>query len=158
MESEGSNIMGGGPRPEEQQEDGGKYAQSRRKTPSVHFSNEEPEQIPVPPLVSPSSEAGVVDVPKRQQRQQLDSLTDSLAASLQQQRLAHFDYQPFSLPPSRVSPLFYSPPGSFRYFACSSLPCCGFVLRAAPCVARITFVPVQRPRIRHLRGMLTDFN
>jgi hypothetical protein len=99
--TEGTNIMGGAPRQEEQQ-DGAKNEPSHGKPSSVHFSSEEPQQILV---VAPEDDDDVVDVSRRHHQQQLDSLTDSLAASLQKQRLAHFDYQPFSLPPSRVSSL-----------------------------------------------------
>lgn len=70
----------------------------------VHFSSREPDQIPGP-IVS-----GDADVSAQRQRQQLDKLTDSLSASLQQQRLTHPDFQPFSLPPSRVSCCSFPPP------------------------------------------------
>jgi hypothetical protein len=108
--SEGSNIMGGAPR----QHGGAKDEHSHGKSSSVHFSSEEPHQIRV---VAPEDD-DTVDVSRQHHQRQLDSLTDSLAASLQKQRLAHFDYQPFSLPPSRVS--F---PSSVGYPTISSLFC-----------------------------------
>lgn len=47
---------------------------------------------------SPSAAASTAGVPS-----ELDGLVDGVeAASLQQRRLSLFDYQPFSLPPSRV--------------------------------------------------------
>jgi len=69
----------------------------------VHFSSREPDQIPGSIVSSELEPPGDADVSAQQQRQQLDTLTDSLSASLQQQRLTHPDFQPFSLPPSRVS-------------------------------------------------------
>lgn len=77
--------------------DGGAH----RKT-IVHFSSREPDQISGSVISSELNPAGDSDVSAQQQRQQLDKLTDSLSASLQQQRLTHPDFQPFSLPPSRA--------------------------------------------------------
>lgn len=66
----------------------------------VHFQ-EETEEIPPTPSVevrsvSPDARPDVSG--------EMDKLAEGLkGTSLQQHRLTHFDYQPFSLPPSRVS-------------------------------------------------------
>jgi len=94
MASEMNSITNGG-REAEEEVGGG----AQKKT-IVHFSSREPDRIPVS-IVSTGLEPA--DVSDQQERHQLDQLTDSLSASLQQQRLTHPDFQPFSLPPSRVS-------------------------------------------------------
>jgi hypothetical protein len=77
-------------------------ADSSKKS-SVQFT-QEPEQIPPVSVVSPELQPSSQD----DQIDGLNALSDSLNAaslhsSLQKERLAHFDYQPFSLPPTRVS-------------------------------------------------------
>jgi hypothetical protein len=83
-------------------EEGTITSQSHNKYP-VHFIRE-PEHIVPASHVSPDLQ---IDASKLQ-FDGLDVLTDrlnaaSLHTSLPQQILSHFDYQPFSLPPTRVS-------------------------------------------------------
>lgn len=68
---------------------------------AVHFQ-EEPEQIPITPSLITES---LVSAQEGQSYlEDIHNLSEGLqAASLQHERLGHFDYQPFSLPPSRVS-------------------------------------------------------
>ncbi|KAI5804997.1 kinase-like domain-containing protein [Geopyxis carbonaria] len=67
---------------------------------AVHFQ-EEPEQIPITPSLMTESPVSAQD--GQSYLEDIHNLSEGLqAASLQQERLGHFDYQPFSLPPSRV--------------------------------------------------------
>jgi hypothetical protein len=67
----------------------------------IHF-NESPETLSVD-RSQPEPESDIDTIRNAPLRPQLDKLAESFhAASLQQQRLTHFDYQPFSLPSSRV--------------------------------------------------------
>lgn len=90
------------------QEEGDKALSS---TPSLHSTASSSvqfrENIPtfsIPEGFDAPSAAGTAGIPP-----DLDSLIDSVEiASLQQRRLSLFDYQPFSLPPSRVCSPIYS--------------------------------------------------
>lgn len=90
------------------QEEGDKALSS---TPSLHSaassSFQSRENIPtfsIPEGFDAPSAAGTAGIPP-----EIDSLIDGVeAASLQQRRLSLFDYQPFSLPPSRVCFPIYS--------------------------------------------------
>lgn len=113
--------------------------------PSVRFG-QPVKQTPDIPTASASNNTGFI----RDNRENdvrfdgIGALSESLlAASLQKQRLAHFDYQPFSLPPSRVS----NTPHIFNYlaavFGTRSRVLWTFDAPHPTCVSRTTGVPTD---------------